>query len=574
METHGSESHGTPTPSYEDLHARLEASNRNIDNIRNQQQHLLRLQETAKKHLEEMDKVRNQAKTNGVSTTTAPIYESVEEVHNDMSSLVDRMKNLTTFIHGQHELSALLGDDGDEEEMKEQEKLLEKLNALRSHRDEMKNLITELNNVNKAASSSVEPTPSAPEPISITVPTTVVEYERVVPIQLVGPGKKQQNNAQPSTSTPITKPTANPEQITKAEEEIAATNDLIKQKMTDISSMKNQLKYLKDMMETIKIIEAKTEGSVKDIGVEKQNSREESPLRRSESTETVVSADVEGNDEQRISNKVRLLTEVTNELRQQSMTLTNERDRIKGLKEEIMRRKNEQEAQSKINKETELLRAEYEEQKKEFEKIVRRLNSQDDENATLRNDSDGENDIPNQNIGKESIDSGAADVNNQTSASLDATASFKSGSSRSYSMPPPMIPLNTTRDSQRRFRKQSGMDNLSNYEGYVGNAGHQTLSSAPSTGPCYLYNTPYSPQFLGNNIGNTSASGEIPGFNFALLNEQAQGSTNISLQQLYQTQQLLINSITQCNNMIWQQQKEINQLNNVIISVSFFKYYI
>lgn len=548
------ESRSTPTPTYDALHARLEASNRNIDSIRNQQQHLFRLQETAKKHLEEMDKVRNQAKANGVSTTTPPIYDSVEEVHNDMASLVDRMKSLTTFIHGQHELSSMLGGDGDEEDMREQEKLLEKLNSLRSHRDEMRSLITELNNVNQAASFNAESSP-----VSETVPTTVAEYERVVPIQLVGPGK--QAPKQPSTSTP-TKPDADQEQICKTEEEIAETNELIKQKMTDISSMKNQLKGLKDMMETIKLIEAKTEGSVKDIGREDEG---EDDLRRSESTETVVSAEASLSEEQQISNKVRLLTEVTDELRQQSMSLTSERDRIKTLKEEILRRQNEHENQAKIKQDTELLRAEYNVQKKEFEKIVRRLNSQDDESATLKNESDGENEAPNPNIGKESIDSGAADVNNQTSASLDATASFKSGSSRSYSMPPPMLPINSARESSRRFRKPSATDNLSNYEGYAGNTTHQTLSSAQSTGPCYLYNTPYSP----HNIGNNSTSGDIPGFNFSLLNDQSQGQT-ISLQQLYQTQQLLINSITQCNNMIWQQQKEINQLNNVIISVSGF----
>lgn len=542
----------TPTPTYEDLHARLEASNRNIDNIRNQQQQLLRLQETAKKHLEEMDKVRNQAKVNGVSTTTPPIYESVEEVHNDMVNLVDRMKNLSTFIHGQHELSTMIGGDGDEEEMREQEKLLDKLNALRSHRDEMKSLITELNSVKKAVAET--------SPVSDVIPTTVAEYERVVPIELVGPGKQPE------------KPVVDSEQISKAEDDIAATNDLIKQKMTDINSMKNQLKGLKDMMETIKLIEMKTEGSVKDIGLEDKKEEVEPTLRRSESTETVVSAEASGGEEQLITNKVRLLTDVTNELKQQSMTLSNERERIKGLKEEISRRKNEHESQVKINKDTELLRAEYEARKNEFEILVRRLNSQDDEEiATLRNDSDVEIEAPNPNTCKESTDSGAADVNNHTSASLDATASFKSGSSRSYSMPPAMLPLNSTRESTRRFRKPSATDNLSSYEScYVGNTTHQTLSSAPSTGPCYnLYNTPYSPQFMGNNIGNNSTSVDIPGLNFSLLSEQSQGQ-NISLQQLYQTQQLLINSITQCNNMIWQQQKEINQLNNIIISVSLF----
>jgi len=77
---------------------------------------LLHIQNMAKSHLTEMEQLRQQAdrlphNSNGGE---APKYESVQQVQNDMASLVGRMKNLTAFIHNQNELSTVLGDDGPE----------------------------------------------------------------------------------------------------------------------------------------------------------------------------------------------------------------------------------------------------------------------------------------------------------------------------------------------------------------------------------------------------------------------------------------------------------------------------
>lgn len=40
------------------------------------------------------------------------------------------------------------------------------------------------------------------------------------------------------------------------------------------------------------------------------------------------------------------------------------------------------------------------------------------------------------------------------------------------------------------------------------------------------------------------------------------------MQQFIQTQQMLINSISQCNQLLWDQQREINNLNSAVLLVS------
>lgn len=40
------------------------------------------------------------------------------------------------------------------------------------------------------------------------------------------------------------------------------------------------------------------------------------------------------------------------------------------------------------------------------------------------------------------------------------------------------------------------------------------------------------------------------------------------MQQFIQTQQMLINSMSQCNQLLWDQQREINNLNSAVLLVS------
>lgn len=51
---------------------------------------------------------------------------------------------------------------------------------------------------------------------------------------------------------------------------------------------------------------------------------------------------------------------------------------------------------------------------------------------------------------------------------------------------------------------------------------------------------------------------------------QAPGGSNdpMLMQQFIQTQQMLINSISQCNQLLWDQQREINNLNSAVLLVS------
>lgn len=50
--------------------------------------------------------------------------------------------------------------------------------------------------------------------------------------------------------------------------------------------------------------------------------------------------------------------------------------------------------------------------------------------------------------------------------------------------------------------------------------------------------------------------------------QQSNGSNDTMLmQQFIQTQQMLINSISQCNQLLWDQQREINNLNSAVLLV-------
>lgn len=51
--------------------------------------------------------------------------------------------------------------------------------------------------------------------------------------------------------------------------------------------------------------------------------------------------------------------------------------------------------------------------------------------------------------------------------------------------------------------------------------------------------------------------------------QQSTGTNDTMLmQQFIQTQQMLINSISQCNQLLWDQQREINNLNSAVLLVS------
>ncbi|XP_054734786.1 uncharacterized protein LOC129242253 [Anastrepha obliqua] len=433
----------TPTPdtspSFDELQQRLETSNRNIQNMQEQQQQLLRLQNAAKQHLSEMEHLRQQAgalsfnANQGNTSNNAedtPQYESIDQVHSDMATLVGRMKNLTTFIQNQNELSNLLGDDGPEI-LAEQEALQRKLESLRAQRDDMRTLVSELQDINRTAErrvgqgarenedaiDNVQPTTNevkhnhgqSPSNAARVVPVT---YTRSVPIKLTNG-----SIAQPSGNTHDDDDSGDPA-------ENAATAMLIKQKVADIETMRMQLQRLKDMMETVNMIEARSSRDVKDIGrTPPREVRSQSRTTGSSGASfdrdctpvSVVaahhpsSADDVGDDSYLIR-KMRMINDVTSDLRAQAESLQAERDRIKALKEEIVLRKQQAAAAAQLGEDAlkrssltptptprkqrdldtptpplstntendrDQLKMEYEAKKKEFELLCQRLNQDD-----------------------------------------------------------------------------------------------------------------------------------------------------------------------------------------------------
>lgn len=72
-------------------------------------------------------------------------------------------------------------------------------------------------------------------------------------------------------------------------------------------------------------------------------------------------------------------------------------------------------------------------------------------------------------------------------------------------------------------------------------------SAAPQSPHCYYHHHMCAP-----NASQASASNNDP----------------VLMQQFIQTQQMLINSMSQCNQLLWDQQREINNLNSAVLLVS------
>lgn len=524
------------TPSYEELQQRLEASNRNIQNMQEQQQQLLMLQNAAKQHLSDMERLRQQAGTLSFPAGAqrgpnggdgAPEYQSIDQVHSDMASLVGRMKNLTSFIQNQNELSSLLGDDGPEI-LAEQEALQRKLESLRTQRDEMRSLVNELQTINRSAEETAKEARQRQfeqekdieendhEQAAIAAATTSkskkscnserevpIEMTRNVPIELLQHNQRPQANGNDQSET----------ETEMDEDERRATASLIQQKVSDIEAMKAQLKRLKDMMETVNLIESHTAKDPKLVGRTPPPATREVPITYDRERTPVASAysDDNGNEEV-LSRKVHMLNEVTSDLRAQAESLKAEKARIQALKDEIEKRKKQAaaavqmgddalkrnsltptpvpprsheerwEEHLRTQHERDQLKEEYERKKKEFQQICKRLEQEDtpagaQQAAGVRHDivSEADDEAEEDNVesdyaesakfvptstpattrnnenartGKDSLNSTGVSSNAGThiaqaassthdGASLEA-ASIQSGSSRSFSIPPPM----------------------------------------------------------------------------------------------------------------------------------------
>ncbi|BFF96898.1 uncharacterized protein DMAD_05431 [Drosophila madeirensis] len=570
------------TPSFDELQQRLDASNRNMQHLQDEQAKLLHIQNMAKSHLSEMEQLRQHASHMPHSSNggEGPSYESVQQVQDDMASLVGRMKNLTAFIHNQNELSSVLGDDGPEI-LAEQQALQDKLESLRSQREDMRNLVDQLNSINQTAKETnravreaKEDTPPpanpAPAPVPAPAPAPVSSTDRVVPVEY------QRN-------VPILR-----QEAANAAQRALHAQTMITQKTADIDALKAQMARLKGMLNTVSQIEDSTPS----VGAILE--------RESVSIERQLLPDD-------ISHRVHTLNDVTSELRAEAASLQKERDRILALKAEIERRKQQaaaavqmgeealkrssltptptpmrqrEEAQEEEPSEVETslqatppreqlrdeLRLQCERLRKEYEQKQRELEQRymNSNNTTSEADDEGNDDTDS--------DKYFANVRTASSATLKRAPSASTVVEQRRSQPtnnPPPPPMHNEEDLNVTIDTLSlGNDSLlsssarSQYmpppmapvQGMW--ATHNTSSNAwhgqqPTYAPVHPSNVeckptvPTAPQATSSNASGSNASADA-----------------VMLQQFMQAQQMLINSVCQCNQTLWHQQREIDNLTN------------
>ncbi|XP_034483617.1 putative uncharacterized protein DDB_G0271606 isoform X3 [Drosophila innubila] len=601
------------TPSFDELQQRLDASNRNMQHLQDEQQKLLQIQNMAKTHLNEMEELRQHAGRlphNGDGD--APNYESVQQVQDDMASLVGRMKNLTAFIHNQNELSSVLGDDGPEI-LAEQQALQEKLESLRTQREDMRELVNELNSINRTARQTAQTFNGAghekkPKPKPKKEPTPPKQIpkpsnERVVPVEY-------QRNA------PLLR-----QEAADAAQRALHAQAMINQKTADIDALKAQMAKLKGMLNTVNQIDESTPS------VGKTLERIEMPI------------------EQRVHD----LNDVTSELRAEAALLQKERERILELKAEIERRKRqaaaavqlgedalqrnsltptptpcrqrevelEQEVEVEVEEEEEEakptfqvpsrseLRAQCDQLRQEYEQKQREYAAHytNNNNSSSNNNNNHINNM--NNTTSEADDEGNDDTDSDRyfgHVRASSSTTLKRAPSASTVVEKQQYQQQQQQQQQQQLQQRRNQQNqqqeqpqqqqqapvarsISNNEEELNmtldslSLGHDSIQSS-STRSQYMP-PPMNPVqgiWATHNAGNSwhpqatyvpTPPSNIPAAPVAPTTSSNASSTNptsdaVLLQQFMQTQQVLINSVCQCNQTLWHQQREIDNLNNQI----------
>ncbi|GAB0090190.1 hypothetical protein DMENIID0001_048850 [Sergentomyia squamirostris] len=581
------------TPSIDDLQQRLGSSGRNMQNIKEQQQQLMRLQQAAKQQLQEMEQIRVQHPISQTLNQEAPPnYDSVDAVRDDVQSLMTRMQALTNFIHGQNDVASLMGDDA-AVAMAEQAMLQKKLQELKDRKSQMEKLVSELQNMNVEADRAFADTDQ--NHVNGTEPTRIVpmSLERIVPIELLSSPAVSQASA-PACLQPSTTLTSDIESETDNAEldgmdEAEATN-AIGDKIAEINAMKDQLTRLKDMMETVKLIEMKTGMEGNEEMLEEQAtgvSEHFNNLSGSQQTPAkVTNSDFERpqRDENVISERVQALHAMTADLRAQALSLVSERERLKTIKDEMERRRDEMlektsnQSGSTIRevspgpreREHQLLKEEYESKKKEYEKIMEKLESERQRQTSWNPSAPSVAPAAQQQPPRTNSVRPCGACSKQISTeSTDSTipidaASLKSGSTKSLQQIGMERSGASGASASSAWRKTS----RDNVEMSPGNATPHPLSMQTNNfSPCNSFYAPANQNFC--NLDHQSPQCH----HHHLTNESSFYGNVITggrgdsllLQQFIQTQQMLINSVSQCNQLLWSQQRELNNLNNAVL---------
>lgn len=524
---------------------------RNIQQIKEQQNQLLRLQQAAKNNLYEME--LNRVQHNPVSFAGAsngqPDYESAADVQSDMRTLMSRMKNLTDFIHNQNELASSLGDDEKSDVLEEQIRLQKKLEELKSKKSQMSNLVNEL--------QSMSTEPQFDEAAASRANESERQHDRI---------GDSINDSIASTNETTDANDDNDVDFDGAAGG-GAGQDTLHDKIAEINAMKSQLKRLQDMMHTVKLIEIKNGDRMPD-----EPSSAEKPANGGENDAGEESQ--QDAEELEMAERVRALHDMTDDLRQQAASLAAERDRLKVIKNQMSNRRDFDGAE-KNAKHSPFPAAANAIPKEENENDLDSIITISGRNwatpvrsqsrlSSVQRELDSGSSKPTLGHGKSSIDSGAGDILN---VSVDV-GSLQSESSRAFSVPPPMRSMPSRngpwrKSSQEISRTSSGANHQPNqsYE-----------NQAEQHSPCYWHNS-------NSCYGGFSAGGpqspHCPCFYHG--NEQhfcrptcgGQPTTDpMLIQQFVQTQQMIISSVSQCNQLLWEQQREINNLNSAVLLVS------
>lgn len=637
------------TPTYEELKVRLEHQTKNMQSIKDQQNQLICLQQLAKQQLAELQKVRVEQAANPNAANRVnggpPSYDSVEQVQSDVSNLMNRMKTLTNFIQNQNDLSALLGDDG-EEIMAEQLMLQKKLCELKSKKQHMDNLVAELHNYGGESGDHNQPEQDEDEEEDdreLTPTRRVpVEYQRIVPIELIGNhnGAATTNTnttntnhntqrALPPARTPVTREIpiqveqdANIEPIHEGISK--ADQAVINDKIAEINAMKEQLRRLKQMMDTVKEIEMDAAGDavgsaaddgddeheennerVHEIVVNKSVNREKGdsisiqaapspqvtkPSNTNEYFHQHTMQDTE--NIQSINQRVFELQSLTQDLRQQALSLAAQRDRLQIAKDEAFKKELEKERQkqaaSGVRSQPTIVQQQPSqkdlEKQREQDKILKAIEKeveQDDEKLRRQNgflffnENSSNSQLPTSNssvhsnersenlqfkkknqassndMGKLSADSGAADM---FGVNIDV-GSIKSDSVRSLNIGPTSLP---ERNSHSQHHTMQNSNYCMSSRGYCSPWMMQHYQ-------CNQYGDCQSPGWHYPTAGYNHAGGGQDHMHHCQGNFPPFTNDSSMFQEFLQTQQLLVNTICKCNELLWSQQKEINNLNHAVV---------
>lgn len=411
-----------------------------------------------------------------------PDYVSEADVANDMRVLMSRMKNLSEFVRNQNDWATSLGiDDNDKSKlMEEQLQLQKKLLELKSKKHQMASLVNELQVMNAQAENNFDGDASA---TATAIPATshhdidtngVYEHNHhhhqhqhphqqhdsiqsaANYLNLSSEAAKCPNESSVEVNDNMSDDDEDDDNNNNhndddddnnGEEEAIGGNreSVLHGKIAEINAMKEQLKRLQDMMHTVKLIDIKNgdcvdpyADAVSDVvnaHTFNESNATAKPLNDASVTDDPQRDEVE---EREMVERVRALHNMTNDLRQQAVSLAAERDRLKTIKNEMSRRretvghaaeeKNFKQQQMRLVAAPPVLSSSLSQLKMSKENLT------NDNNAHIKNE-------------QLAVDpqllfaaAAAATRNSRERRQMDAAdvLSLKSESSRGFSVPPPM----------------------------------------------------------------------------------------------------------------------------------------